>query len=224
MHIQSALLALCFIITIGCASTFEETHYFKILDSPQSPRADNYFKVHVSGFTLLSSTRYLSGYFDESAVDDYFNEIYQPQKGEFIKPEPASSSAKPLDSKLAGRSLVMILSTNSDEIATQIGTIAENERTSRALSRLINRDKILGAKTSRAALEIQKVKGQVLTGLGDKLVAGINPETISKIDTNRQLLEYLNALAGSLENEQPFGSIKEASSWISLHRNRFLRQ
>src|SRR5437870_2376680 len=66
-----SLLSLLLLIT-GCAS-FHEEHYFVTKDRAGTPV--NFFRVRVSGNTGLSRMRYVSGFYDERAVDLYFNEV-----------------------------------------------------------------------------------------------------------------------------------------------------
>lgn len=68
-------------VIAGCASSFAEKHFFKSVD--QQGYTINYYRLKVNGSTFLSSSRYLSGYFDERAVDAYFNQITQPKEATF---------------------------------------------------------------------------------------------------------------------------------------------
>ena len=63
----------CSVLLSGCAS-FEEEHYFMTRDS-ETGEPVNFFRLSVSGGSELSSSRYVSGYYDEAAVDLFFNEI-----------------------------------------------------------------------------------------------------------------------------------------------------
>jgi len=84
----SAATALFF--TVGCASTFHEHHFFKSTDGDGS--TVNYYRVTVDGNTILSSSRYISGYYDPIILDNYFNTFAQPEKGQL--PFPAAEKGK----------------------------------------------------------------------------------------------------------------------------------
>jgi len=141
----------------GCMSSFSERHFFKSEDAYGNPV--NYYKLSVSGSNFLSSTRYLSGYFDEKAVDAYFNQFTQPDKGLFngtIKAE--GSNVKPLEDALMGRKLVLLLSSNSDAIAQQIGQFANNQAVMSDLTRLIYRDHIKEAQSAKTEVILKFVE------------------------------------------------------------------
>lgn len=75
-RIRYVLAVLCFGI-IGCAS-FEENHYFqsvKLNTLAGESVPTNFYRLHVSGRAWFSSARYCSGYYDERAVDLFFNEV-----------------------------------------------------------------------------------------------------------------------------------------------------
>lgn len=88
MKNQCAQIVLSLLLFTSC-SVFRETHYFKdkieddeVFSSEKS--ISNYYKVKIKGWAFLSSSRYVSGYFDTQAVNQYFNEISQPQNGRFF--------------------------------------------------------------------------------------------------------------------------------------------
>ena len=96
--------SLIVLLLSGCMSSFSERHFFKSEDAYGNPV--NYYKLSVSGKNFLSSTRYLSGYFDEKAVDAYFNQFSQPDKGLFDGTIKAGGgNVKPLEDALNGRKL-----------------------------------------------------------------------------------------------------------------------
>src|SRR5438132_3275792 len=68
-----AILVLAVFVS-GCVTTFHEDHYFQSASS-RSGHATNYFRLQVDGWAAFSSARYISGYYDERAVDLFFNEI-----------------------------------------------------------------------------------------------------------------------------------------------------
>src|SRR5262245_27858432 len=92
---------------LAACSSFGETHYFKAVD--ENGVARNYYRMNVSGYARLSSSRYLSGYYNDDVVDAYFNEVSQP-KGGALGVSGAKSSEpgiKPLDGSKEGKKLVM---------------------------------------------------------------------------------------------------------------------
>lgn len=81
------IVSVCLLLA-SCA-TIRETHYFKDkidanADLNINSSVSNYYKVHIRGWAFLSSSRYVSGYFDEDVVNEYFNEIKQPNNGKLF--------------------------------------------------------------------------------------------------------------------------------------------
>src|SRR5690348_14797035 len=89
------LLVITFVSCGGCASGFEETHYFRSKTRDARGIPVNYFRLQVTGGTMLSSSRYVSGYFDEAALDTYFNEFSQPDKGQIVAKDSSPPAASP---------------------------------------------------------------------------------------------------------------------------------
>lgn len=240
----------------GCASQFSETHYFRSKKDPA-----NYYKLRVHGGTFLASSRYISGYFDEDAVNNYFNEMSQPANGQLI-PAPSTASApgtgaggganavaaapgqdKPDDDDDAGikpvgaagnydnRILVMILSSNSDEIATQIGAFAQNRATSATLGRIINRDRLGDQRSASSQLARVQESGKLVAAIGDKAVKALEgaenapaPEQVERQEeARRNVLQFVNQAARELgRNEAPFATMADARTWLQANRQRLV--
>jgi len=205
------IAALC-----GCASRFGERHFFKSVDARGN--TVNYYRLKIKGGTMVSSSRYLSGYFDEEAVNSYFSEMAQPDKGRFGFKERGDrgTTVEALDESLAGRKLVMLLSSNSDAVANQIGAFAENQQMTEALTRIALRDRLVAGQSAEAALTELAVRGKALQDLGENLVGtpGDDPEA--------SLLAFVNALASDLGNTTPFESLDAAATWLTYNRGRLL--
>ena len=164
MRIALPLVAL---MLASCAS-FHEQHYFQTTDSRGEPI--NYFRVRVDGSSGLSNMRYLSGFFDERAVDLYFNEVKPtsatPDTAANIEPLFQSNQKSPgTDTTIAGLeptthgALVMIFSSNPNAVADTIGQFAETQQVADALTNLVNRDRVRAARTStrQQAIETKRL-------------------------------------------------------------------
>ncbi|WP_116789748.1 hypothetical protein [Flavobacterium psychrotrophum] len=118
------LLAFASLGLCSCSNLYE-VHYFKdkISSSSSTKVIPNYYKVEIRAHSFLSSSRYLSGYFDQSAINLYFNEFTQPANGKLFGNNESSSAFT--DEK--GNELVLIFSTNSKAVSDQIGAIAKNQ-------------------------------------------------------------------------------------------------
>jgi hypothetical protein len=214
---RSFICGLIALLLAGCMSRFSERHFFKSEDAYGNPV--NYYKLSVSGANFLSSTRYLSGYFDEKAVDAYFNQFSQPDKGLFegtIKAE--GTNIRPVDDVLGTRKLVLLLSSNSDAIAQQIGQFANNEAIMGDLTRLIYRDHIKEAQSARTSAELQEMRGKALSDIGDNVIGGLSDDA-TKEAAEAHLLFYANRLATEFENTIPFKNLDEAKIWLEYNRS-----
>ncbi len=91
------------VVTAGCVSGFGETHFFR--SESQRDGIPNYFRLTVSGYTVLCSSRYISGLFEEDIINQYFNEIGQPEGGRLIPlgQKSKTEETKSSDGKLSDR-------------------------------------------------------------------------------------------------------------------------
>jgi len=90
---------LCFIVlSLFSCSSFKEVHYF----SDDTPGIPNYYRLKISGFSFISSSRYLSGYYEPNAVNQYFNEFKQPTTGPFNTNLNAPAIAAPNPATVTG--------------------------------------------------------------------------------------------------------------------------
>lgn len=118
-------------LLIGC-QTGKEMHYFR--------EGDNYYRLRISEHSVSAKARYLAGFFDQHAVDMYFSDLSKTIDSPIVFISPNSPpSYGPSDGH---RKLVIILSTNSDAIAEQIGAFASSEETLKLIADLANVDKI----------------------------------------------------------------------------------
>ena len=190
---------------LSSCTTFHEVHFFK----DHVDGIPNYYKLTVSGHTrLISKTRYYSGYFAEDAIDVYFNEFSQPANGSLDSVRKISS----LSDANKGKQLVMILSSNADDIATQIGNITQTTNTVNAVVSLANGDQYKRLLTSKRGVSKRKTQNKLLVELGESLLTGL--ETKTQAEAQKALLQYTNALATELGHADPFDDLDKAKAWF----------
>lgn len=212
-------LCLCIAVT-GCSSSFSEKHYFKSADAQGHPI--NYYRISVSGNTFLSSSRYLSGYFDEKAVDAYFDQMAQPEKALFKEQAGTDGgTVQPLSSSLKNRKLVLLLSSNSDTIAQQIGQFANNQAVMADLTRLVYRDNIREAREAQISADLQQARGKALTDIGNAIIGGLE-DNADKTTVETNFLFYANRLASEFGNMTSFKTLDEARTWLDYNRARIM--
>lgn len=219
--ISALLLVVC---TGGCAF-FDETHFFKqAIPQEDTP---NYFRLRVTGSAQFSSARYISGYYDERAVDLFFNEINISGAGTQernlfkadLKSPGSTEPILPLDPKLEHGRLVMLLSTNASGVANAIGAFAESQITSDAITNLVNRSAIESGQRVAADLRQSRARSAAVIGDLDELVGKFPNNADPKPDeTNQAVLRFLNALGRALGAE-PFSDITQAKAWFQARRS-----
>ncbi|MEM1196505.1 MAG: hypothetical protein AAGH57_10415 [Pseudomonadota bacterium] len=140
-------------LVTGCAGRFHETHHFATVNQ-ETGEAVNFFRLDVEGGVNIANARYIAGYYDERAVDLFFNEV--DSKPINSSGSPSTLTATPgilgvadcngktqeeCDALLEKRlklvpigakstnegAFVMILSTNAESVADTIGSFAESD-------------------------------------------------------------------------------------------------
>jgi hypothetical protein len=150
------IIAIVLITTLVSCSSFSEDHYFKdkitSSTSSQVNIVPNYYKVRISGYSFLSSSRYVSGYFDQNAINLYFNEIVQPENAKLFNIKNDGDGNKSLVTNESGNELVVVLSTNAKAVTEHIGSIAKNQTILNSLAQLTQKDKINEANTVKTEI------------------------------------------------------------------------
>jgi hypothetical protein len=222
------LLAMPALLLEGCATSFSENHYFR-LRSDDGSVTTNYFRVRISGSAQMSSARYVSGYYDERAVDLFFDEIKSgsancttciPSIFDGGEIELGSNGGKiePLAPSPENGALLMIFSTNAKVVANAIGEFAESQVTADAITNLANRDKVREMAQAEAAgkADEQRIKaaGAEIKALVDALPAdgGVTAEVVDGA------LRILSAFAQQHGHNEAFTTIAEARAWFAAFR------
>ena len=189
---------------MSSCTTFQEHHFFKDEMKSDFP---NYYKVAIKGHTrFMSKTRYYSGYFPSDAIDIYFNEFSQPRDGKLLDSTRFQSLTN------GNKQLVMILSSNADDIANQIGNVTQTKNTLNAVMSLTNGSASRDLLTQQSLLETGKDENKLLIEVGESLLADI--DTKSPARARADILQYINVLAASLGHSEPFRTINDARAWF----------
>jgi hypothetical protein len=123
----------------------------------------NFFKVDITGWSFLSNARYMSDYFDKSAVDAYFGTFKQPEQGQSLSPSTGNGTKLvALDGQGGGGEFILLLSTNADAFADAIGAIAQSEAIAKDLVRLANKDKFVAASDTTVAAKIRAAEASTV--------------------------------------------------------------
>ncbi len=212
---KKLLSLLIFSLTISC-STFRETHYFKDNLTP----TPNYYKVEVRGSTLMSSSRYVSGYYDKGAVQTYFGEINQPSKGQFPMPVTKNCDSCKQKNGLKNKELVLLLSTNSDAIANSIGNLVKSKTVVNSLSLIANKDKLKEASAIQNDLSTTNTKIDLLIAKIDAYI-NIDTNNVNNVDQIKSpLLQYVKSELSSVSETSLPNTFKELQQFYLSNKNQ----
>ncbi len=183
-------------LLLAACQTGHEVHYFK--------SGDNYYRLRIDEKSFASKARYMSGFYDDKAVDRYFGEMSQPVEKDtvlassvkFYTADPKDHTADQLKID-SNKKLVLILSTNSNAISEQIGAFAENDRILGSIMRLSQREKIQENTAATAAIADIKKRNQSMAALGDSFITGLRDSaSVNEVKTNMKIF-LLNMKAQS---------------------------
>ncbi|MEO1038261.1 MAG: hypothetical protein AAFX09_01855 [Pseudomonadota bacterium] len=227
--IASILVAL---LLGACTSTVRETHYFASYE-PGDTEPANFFRLTVKADSGFTSSRYLAGYYDERAVDLFFNEIRTrtgteatPDRRNIFTglPQVAGSTIKPLQPTPENGAFVMIFSTNADSVANTIGSFAESQVVADAITNLVNRDTLRAAARSDAMTATVMARASFVNDTfqtsADQILAAVGQDaaTTNWGALERSSLRALESLARGLGADESFASFDEARTWFNAHR------
>lgn len=208
----------------GCATSFKEDHYFQSIN-PKTEEVTNYYRLRVRGRAAGSSARYVSGYYDERAVDLFFNEVKlgttEATSGvtreifsSNLKDPGTNDAIKPLSPDDTHGTFVMILSTNASSVSRTIGQFAENQVIADAVTNLTNRDQIL---RQASVLKGRAARANATTDELTELMKLLpSNDTPAGPETEKALLRILNSLATGVSGvPTAFESLDHAAIWFA---------
>lgn len=223
----------------SCASVGEQ-HYFASVDT-ETNEIQNVFRLTVRGESDFSNARYIAGYYDESAVDLFFNEIdsggYSQTNDGSLPGAPrffdtcrkdetteqcrerrkVDLSVVPLGSGADGdnRTFVILFSSRADAIAQTIGAIAEDSTIKKGLFRLANKDTIKANAALSVTSNIDQSKRRALKQEIGLLIT----EADGKTSNSEEYLGVLAVVARGLSPSAPvrFENWDKAQSWFESY-------
>ena len=217
-----AVLTVMAIVISGCVTSFREHHYYQAVN-PEG-EVSNYYRLTVSGFAAMSSARYISGYYDERAVDLYFDNLKVTQTSEAgpatnifkadLRDPGSQDVIKPLSPSGEHGTFVMILSSNASSVSQTIGQFAENQVVADAITNLANRDALLRASSASVA---RSANANATADELAKLIGQLPADSAPKAkETNAALLRVVNSIASGLSSRPiSFATLADASTWFA---------
>lgn len=214
-HIASSVLlyALC-----GCTS-FSQTYHFQ--SGSSGGGQPNFFRVKVEGNAQTAKARFLAGFYDERAVDLYFNEIKSTTNGDLRKlfennhkAPGEDTTIKPLTPEQGRGTFVMFFSTDPKAVADTIGNFAESQVVADALTNILNKREVEAARMLTAGRSVGDLSA---TAIADELAALLpsdtgTPPTPAVLERGyRRALEAISSQTGG---PQSFADLAAAKAWL----------
>ncbi|MDM0122592.1 hypothetical protein [Variovorax arabinosiphilus] len=207
------LCALC-----GCTS-FSQTYHFQ--SGGAGGEIPNFYRVKVEGNAQTAKARFLAGFYDERAVDLYFNEIKSTGNGELRKlfendqkAPGEDSTIKPLTPEQGRGTFVMIFSTNPKAVADTIGNFAESQVVADALTNILNKREVEAARMLGARGAAGDLSS---TALADELGALLPADAgtpASATVLERGYRRALEAISRQIGGPQSFADFDAARAWL----------
>lgn len=210
----------------GCSYAKVKEHYH--FPGVRDGRIENYYRVDIEGVVSGNQLRYASGFFDQSALNRYFNEFAQPKNMSLVSsqiPERnheiplAADEIREADPQGQGRRLVMLLSQNSEAIAEQIGDIAQSEALASVVSRLVFAEDI-------AEMEAEKIDADRMADLlrTNRASAGRLAEIVEDLNAEElkdELKNYVQQI-GSALGATKLDELDLARSWLAQNESTLI--
>lgn len=238
MYMKSvkSIALLSFVLLGGCTAAVMDRHHFATVD-PQTNQIINIFRVTVHGNAEMANVRYISGFYDQRAVDLFFNET----RSGALPPDLQSVGIDPIfrtcpapatEECLAGQArqlrtvpiggsptdqgaFVMILSSNADAVAGTIGAFAENDLAVGSAMYLATRSDREEAAAVGARSGINNaMRAATMTELNTLVTGAANADEPTR---KAIYLQMLNATAAGLMPQAPprFTEVDQARTWFA---------
>lgn len=220
-------VALVLVGSTGCRTDFAEVHFYRV-DAETGDRP-NYYRLTISGDASFSQAKYISGCYDERAVQIVFDEIGTDPNGGVVRflsggeVEIAGSKVTTVSAESEvcppGKSKLMIFSTNAKVIADTIGAFAESQVVAQSVVGLLQHDELedLGRRQGELQVEstAQVSENREIAALVGSLPAGDDP---GQAETRKAALRILNAIARAQGRFEPFTTVEEARLWFQMRQ------
>lgn len=214
------LLMVLAALSSGCVATINETHYFGTYER-DGEEPVNFFRLKIYGHTNFSSARYVSGYYDERAVDLFFNELRTATKKSpalfttnLVNPG-TDEKIQPLSPGVGDGAFLMILSTDADAVANTIGNFAESEVVAEAITNLVSSDSLRRKALSDARLAPQQANATALATQLESLLPATTAPDPGAAAATQSYIRALSVLAQSLGYRGSFETFEEARRWFT---------
>jgi len=147
------IVAICVLLP-GC-SAVREQHHFAEYSKSAGPELANakpaaFYRLTVKGNVRGAGARYVSGFYDEDAMDLYFNEIKPKTRDLFSQPKTegvdtsanggAKGATEVLSAKPTDGAYMLVLSSHAKAVVQAIGNFAQAKDTADQIAALLGRN------------------------------------------------------------------------------------
>jgi hypothetical protein len=216
-------LAAAVLIVFSACSTFQEKHYFRSEDA-LTGKPVNYFRLTVAGSSAWTKSRYVSGFYDERAVDLFFNETKTNNDDDvkkiFLTDQIAPGTTEkivPLAPDQHG-TFLMIFSSNSKAVTDTLGQFAESQVVADAVTNILNRKEIRESRRSAAKTTTDAARSTAFSTQIEKLLTNL-PETASTNVARDQTLRVLQTISRALGGDGQFATPEAGAAWFAGQSN-----
>jgi hypothetical protein len=229
-------IALC-VVALGVSgcTPFHEEHLFRSRNQ-ETGAVVNYFRLRVEGFSSFSRARYVAGYYDERAVDLFFNEAKTAANGELRQPFEASlvspggtEKIEPLNPKAGNGAFLMLLSTNPKVVTDVIGQFMESENVAKAVVGLTSRHEIRALRRLNATAATRSARATAIAAELRALfgkVPATDGATPALSITEAAYLRVLNSIAAALGRNTAFKRLDDPAIdiWLDMQRTIVVKE
>lgn len=226
---RRALLCPVLLLLAACSTNFREDHYFKSVGKT-GEKPTNYFRLRVEGRANFSSARYIAGYYDERAVDLFFDEMKSATTTSDSKIEPIFQGGEitlangekiaPLSPKPENGAFLMIFSTNAKAVANTIGQFAESQVAADAITNLVNRDQVKETARAEASKQKAQQRANAVAAEVEGLVNALPSANPGKDATTQAALRLLGGIAQAKGRVGSFQTVEEAKAWFQAEQSK----
>lgn len=115
---------------------------------------------------------------------------------------------------LQGKKLILLFSSNSDQIATEIGNLGQGNDVVSTLSQVIGKDQAAALQKKQAQAQADQAAATQLVNQGNSTILAWNSAT-PPAAAQSDALNYANQLARYLGNKQDFPNLTAAKEWVA---------
>lgn len=138
--------------------------------------------------------------------------------------KPTGSQAQSItDTSLDGSKLVLLFSSNSDDIASQIGTFGQSDDFTTDLAAVFGKQTTEVQSKAQLQLRQQQAACAEVVAQGNDTVGSLSKDS-DAATAKKQALAFANILAGYLGSTETFDTLEKAQAWVQKNGVQVLKE